>query len=82
MRDTEREAETEAEKEAGSLWGAPCRTGSQDPRIMPRAEGRCSTTEPPRHPAIVIILNPNFSGIHYIHYVARSSPLFPKFACP
>ena len=31
MRDTEREAETQAEGEAGSLWGAWCGTQSQDP---------------------------------------------------
>ena len=35
MRDTEREAETQAEGEAGSLWGAGCGTQSYDPRIMP-----------------------------------------------
>ena len=29
-----RKAETEAEGEAGSLWGAGCRTRSQDPGIM------------------------------------------------
>ena len=35
MRDTEREAETQAEGEAGSLQGAPCGTRSQDPGITP-----------------------------------------------
>ena len=30
MRDTEREAETQAEGKAGSLWGAQCGTRSQD----------------------------------------------------
>ena len=33
MRDTQKEAETYAEGEAGSLWGAQCRTQSQDSRI-------------------------------------------------
>ena len=33
MRDTEGEAETQAEGEAGSLQGAQCVTQSQDPRI-------------------------------------------------
>ena len=33
--DTEREAEAQAEGEAGSLWGARCRTQSQDPGISP-----------------------------------------------
>ena len=50
MRDTEREAETQAEGEAGSLWVAWCGTWSQDPRIMTWAKGRCSTAEPPRCP--------------------------------
>ena len=34
IRDTERKAETHAEKEAVSLQGAQCGTQSQDPRIM------------------------------------------------
>ena len=34
MKGTEREAETQAEGEAGSPAGAQCRTQSQDPRIM------------------------------------------------
>ena len=33
MRDTERGVETQAEEEAGSLWGARCGTQSQDPGI-------------------------------------------------
>lgn len=35
---------------AGSLWGARCRTQSQDPRIPTWAKGRCSMVEPPRCP--------------------------------
>ena len=35
MGDTQREVETQAEEEAGSLWGAQCGTRSQDPGIMP-----------------------------------------------
>ena len=34
----------------GSLWGAQCRTRSQDPGITTQAKGRCSTTKPPRGP--------------------------------
>ena len=41
MRDTEREAETQAEGEAGSLWRPQCGTWSQDPRIMIWPKGRC-----------------------------------------
>ena len=35
MRDTEKEAETLAEGEAGSVQGAQCGTLSQDPGITP-----------------------------------------------
>ena len=31
--ETQSEAETQAEAEAGSLWGAPCGTRSQDPGV-------------------------------------------------
>ena len=49
MRRTQREAETQAEGEAGSLQGARWRTQSQDPGITSRAKGRHLTMEPPRH---------------------------------
>ena len=35
MRDTQREAETQAEGEAGSMQGARCGTRSRHPGIMP-----------------------------------------------
>ena len=38
MRDTEREAETQAEREAGSMQGARCGTQSRVSRITPQAE--------------------------------------------
>ena len=50
MRDTQREAETQAEGEAGSMRGARLRTRSQDPGITPWAKARHSTAEPPRDP--------------------------------
>ena len=53
MRDTERGAETQEEREAGSPLGVWFRTRSQDPRITPWAEGRRSTAEPPRYPNIL-----------------------------
>ena len=40
MRDTEGEAETQAERKAGSLWGARWGTQSQDPGVTPWAEGK------------------------------------------
>ena len=46
MRDREREAETQAEGEAGFSRGTRCGTRSWDSRTMPWAEGRRSTTEP------------------------------------
>ena len=39
MRDREREAETQAEGEAGSTQGAPCGTRSQVSRVRLQAEG-------------------------------------------
>ena len=54
MRDPEREAETQAEGDAGSMQGARCGTRSQDPRVTPRAEGRHPTTEPPGAPNALI----------------------------
>ena len=50
MRDIEKEAVTQAEGEAGSMQGARYGTPSRDSGITPRAEGRCSTAEPPRCP--------------------------------
>ena len=48
----EREAETQAEGEAGSMPGAGRRTQSRDSRIAPRAKGRRETAEPPRDPLL------------------------------
>ena len=39
MRDTQREAETQTEGEAGSMQGAWCGTGSRVSRITPLAAG-------------------------------------------
>ena len=60
-RDTERKGETQRERqrhgegEAGSPEGARCGTRSQDPRILPWAEGRRFTTEPPRRPVYFLL---------------------------
>ena len=48
MRDTGREAETQAEGEAGSMQGAQCGTRSRDPKITPWAKG----AKPLSHPGI------------------------------
>ena len=48
MRDTE--AETQAEGETGSMQGVRRGTPSRVSRIMPWAEGRRQTAEPPRDP--------------------------------
>ena len=48
----ERETETQAEGEAGSMQGARPGTRSWDSRIMPWAKGRHQTAVPPRDPNI------------------------------
>ena len=55
--DRVREAETQAEGEAGSMQGARCGTRSWDSRITPWAKGRRSTAEPPRDPHVCIFKN-------------------------
>ena len=45
-----REAQTQAEGEAGSTQGARCGTWSWVSRITPKGEGRHQTAEPPRDP--------------------------------
>ena len=45
--ETQREAETQAEGEAGSLWGAPCGTRSQTPGSWPELK---ADTQPRSHP--------------------------------
>ena len=47
MKDTQREAETQAEREAGFMQGA-CRTPSGNRGITPWAKGRHLTTEHPQ----------------------------------
>ena len=38
------------------MQGAQCGIRSQDSRTTPRAEGRHSTAEPPRHPSSVVLI--------------------------
>ena len=72
----EREAETQAEGEAGSMQGAWRGTRSQDPKITPWAEGRYLTAEPPR---LQLTLN---WIISYMDFSLPSfSPFFPCFLC-
>ena len=52
--ETQREAETQVEGEAGLLRGAQCGTWSQDPRIMTWAKGRCSATEDTQVPLFLV----------------------------
>ena len=56
MRDTEREAETQAEGEAGSLWGARCGTRSQDPRSRPELKADAQPLSHPGVPTSLLIL--------------------------
>ena len=65
MRDTQREAETQAEGEAGSMQGAQCGTRSRDSRIMPWAKGRHQTAEQTRDPP---------SGIPLTSFLTENMP--------
>ena len=56
MRDREREAETGGGR-SRLLAGSPMRARSQDPRVTPWAEGRCSTAELPGLPSSLISLS-------------------------
>ena len=49
MRDTQREAETQAEGEADSLWGARCGTQSRIPGSHPEPK---AYAQPLSHPGI------------------------------
>ena len=53
MIDREREAETQAEGEAGSMPVARRGTWSRDSRIAPQVKGRRQTAEPPGDPQLL-----------------------------
>ena len=61
--ETQREEETQAEGEAGSMQGARCETWSWDSRITSWAEGRRSTAEPPKDP-INFLLDVSWDLVH------------------
>ena len=50
MKGTDRERDTQAEGEAGSMQGARCGTGSWDSRIRPWAEGSTKLLSHPEIP--------------------------------
>ena len=54
MIERERESETQAEGEAGSMQGAWCGTRSRDSRITPSAKGKHPIAEPPRHSFLML----------------------------
>ena len=64
-REREREAETQAEGEVGSIQGARCRTGSQDPRITPETQGRRATTQPSRCLLTNTMFNPVWLELNF-----------------
>ena len=51
MKDTDREAETQAEREEGSMQGAERGTRSRVSRIIPWAEGGAKPPSPPGLPS-------------------------------
>ena len=57
MRNTQREAEPQAEGEAGSMQKAQCGTRSQDARITPWAEGTPNHSATRVAPARVVLKN-------------------------
>ena len=59
MRDTEREAETQAEGEAGSMQGARCGTQSWVSKIMPQAEDSAKPLSHPGFPNTFILESKN-----------------------
>ena len=69
--ETHREAETQAEGEAGSMQGAQCGTRSQDPRIMTWAEGRYSIAELPRQPLNIQLLKKIFLNFYLFMIVTH-----------
>ena len=69
--ETHREAETQADREAGSMQGAQCRTQSQVSRITPWAEGGA---KPLSHPGCPMSQNILLDFCHY-------SKLKPILAC-
>ena len=73
MRGTEREAETQAEGEAGSLQEARRGTRSQDPGITTRVNGRGSTLS---HPGVLKMEN-----FYYIRSKFSHSNLEVEFIC-
>ena len=56
MRDTEREAETQAEGEAGSLRGARCGTRSRDQGSHPELKADAQPLSHPGAPIVSIII--------------------------
>ena len=56
QRERERDAETQAEGEAGSMQGAWRGIRSQVSRIVPWAKGRRQTAVPPRDPSLSYIV--------------------------
>ena len=76
----QREAETYAEGEAGSMQGAWCGTRSWDSRIMLWAKGRHQTAEPPRRPWFVVLYISCSYCMYFLHmwtlFVTKHNPLF------
>ena len=67
MRDTQREAEMQAEREAGSLHQAPMGL-MWDSILAPRdhVKGRCSTTEPPGVPSFEFLMTFVFHTLYLL----------------
>ena len=79
MRDTQREAETQAEGEAGSMQGAPCGTRSEDSRIT--SKGRDPTAEPPRSPGPMVFQYGSLYAPVWCHCFCLTQASIPQACC-
>ena len=66
----EREAETQAEGEAGSMQGARRGIRSRVSRIAPWAKGRRQTTAPPRDPRFIFFNHHPYFHALYLFYMS------------
>ena len=89
MRDTEREAETQAEGEVGPLWGARCGTQSQDLGSCPEPKADAQSFSHLGIPQKLLLMGLNTRETQkgrnayslYLHSSGKqknSEPLFPE----
>ena len=83
--ETEREAEIQAEGEAGSMQGGRCGTWSWDSRITPWVKGSRSTAKPPRRPRkplLIWVSLPSIRGSKTCLLIQDQASVALIFVCP